>query len=235
MDNIKKAVIVAAGCSSRLYPLTIGMPKGLLQIQNESMLSRSVRLLRNEGVEEIAVVVGYCRELIQDHLGSGIEYIFNPFFATTNNMASLWFARHWMGDDPFLYLHSDLVYAPELLTVLLKNDAMASFLVDTGPVDEEAMKVRAQDGWLIESNKQIKLDEASGEWIGITLFRDSIGLFDRIESLLEYEENFNAYDTLAFTEMVKDGVQYAIVATEKYPWIEVDDQDDLERAKGIVW
>jgi choline kinase len=233
MDRIKKAVIVAAGLSSRLYPLTLDRPKGLLEVGGATILSRSVRLLKENGIENILVVVGYLHEQIRKALGPEIEYRLNPFFAGTNNMGSLWFARDWVAGEPFLYLHSDILYEGELLRSVIDGDwSDAAMLVEDGPTDEEAMKVRIEDGRFIESNKGIPIEEAYGEWVGIAAFRNPEKLFCKIEGLLERKE-FQAYDTLAFTEMTAEGVNFAILPTNKLRWIEVDDNPDIDRAREL--
>lgn len=43
---IKTAVIVAAGLSSRLYPLTSNKPKCLLTLNGETIIERNVKLLK---------------------------------------------------------------------------------------------------------------------------------------------------------------------------------------------
>lgn len=237
MSRPTKAVIVAAGRSSRLYPLTEDLPKGLLEIGGESMLGRSVRLLRDHGIKQIGMIVGFHRWQVQAHVGQeGITYFFNPFYAETNNMSSLWFAKNWVGKDPFLYLHSDIVYHHNLLAHMLAplGNGTAALLVDVGPTDKEAMKVRVADGRFVESNKQIPPTVALGEWVGIAAFSAGVidTLFAIIEQVLE-ERSFQAYDTEAFTRMAHQGVEFKIIPTEDRPWIEVDFIEDLERAREI--
>lgn len=43
---IKKAVIVAAGSSSRLFPLTLDKPKPLLEVNNKKLIERSIDILK---------------------------------------------------------------------------------------------------------------------------------------------------------------------------------------------
>src|SRR5690554_3214630 len=107
---VRKAVIVAAGLSSRLYLLTFDKPKALLPVKGESLLLRSIEMLRRNGVTEIAVVTGYKREMISQALGGKVKTIPNPFFSQCNNMGSLWFAKDFIGNDPFVYLHGDLIF-----------------------------------------------------------------------------------------------------------------------------
>ena len=233
MDRVTKAVIVAAGLSSRLYPLTLGKPKCILEIGRETILGRSVRILRENDIKDILVIIGYRKEMIQQVLGTHADYRFNPFFSTTNNMASLWFAKEWVKESPFIYMHGDIVFAPELLGLMLQeNREDAALLVEYGPVDKEAMKVRLDGGHFIESSKDIPPREAIGEWVGMAIFNQPHKLFNHIETLLE-QGQLQAYDTQAFTQMAREGSSFEILATGGYPWVEIDTEPDLERARSL--
>jgi choline kinase len=234
-----KAVIVAAGQSSRLYPLTIDTPKGLLDVGGESMLARSVRLLREHGLRKIAVVVGFHRRKVQDHLRKeDIVYLYNPFFAETNNLGSLFLAKEWVSGNPFLYLHSDIVYHQDLLERMLTplKGSASSLLVEVGPTGKEAMKVRVVSGRFVESGKHIMPVEALGEWVGIAAFSSGAvaPLFNTIEKIFE-ERLFQAYDTEAFTRMARDGMDFEIIPTAGRPWIEVDFIEDLHCAQEMFF
>ena len=84
-----KALIVAAGKGTRLRPLTDTIPKALIEIESEPLISRSVRILQSHNIEEITVVVGYKHQKIRDILGNSVQYVINPNFSITNNMASM--------------------------------------------------------------------------------------------------------------------------------------------------
>ena len=56
--------------------------------------------------------------------GIAIEYLVSPLFATTNNIYSLWLARHLI-DEPFLLAESDVVFDEPLLAPLLQPDRIA--------------------------------------------------------------------------------------------------------------
>lgn len=99
---IKKAVIVAAGISSRLYPLTKNKPKCLLRIGKETLLDRSLRILRKYGIKEIVIVGGYKYDLLRKQCNKDLIFRLNPFFKVTNNMVSLWFARNDVEGRDFL-------------------------------------------------------------------------------------------------------------------------------------
>ncbi|MEK4711621.1 phosphocholine cytidylyltransferase family protein [Sporosarcina sp. FSL K6-5500] len=234
---IKKAVIVAAGLSSRLYPLTLETPKTLLKVNEEEILMRNISLLKEHGVEEIFIVVGYRKEDIMNKAKGQAQFIFNPFYKYCNNMGSLWFAKSAVNDDPFYYLHGDIIFSEELLKDFIEQTkdslAVIDLSVDFKETNEEAMKVRVTDkNTLIESNKEIVLEQSDGEWIGIAAIKNPDIVFTYIEKALT-EEHYNVYDTFAFTNMAQDGLRLYCVSTNNEPWIEVDFLEDYEKAKEI--
>lgn len=237
--RIRKAVIVAAGESSRLRPLTDELPKCLLEVGGRKIVDRSVERLRRAGVEQIAVVVGFEQDKIRRHLGGdGFTYIVNPFFRATNNLASLWFAREWLAGDAFLYQHSDIVYEPRILEAMLerREPGAIALAVDLGPTDAEAMKVRLDNGRFVESSKQVPIAEAAGEWIGLAAFPGGpaahASLFTAAEAVFD-GTSCKSYDTAAFNRMAAQGTAFQVVSVDGARWIEIDDRRDLERARRL--
>lgn len=235
--NVNKAVIVAAGMSSRLYPLTSNLPKGLLEVGGKGLLQRSIDTLKSNGINDIAVVVGFNHEKIKAVLGDQVSYILNPFYKECNNMGSLWFAKEFVGDDSFVYLHGDIIYNPKMFIKNLehfnKNSNDLEFVTDFSFFDEESMKVRVNsEKYLIESSKDIPLDTSSGEWIGITFIRRSKIMFDYFEQVM-FKDGLNFYDTYAFTKMATDGYKLFCSSTEETHWVEIDFLKDFERAKQL--
>ena len=234
-----KAVIVAAGLSSRLYPLTSETPKALLPIVDESLLSRSMRLLRASGINEIAVVAGFRADVMRAAVGSQATIIMNPFYRECNNMGSLSMARHFVDAEPFIYLHGDLAFGEGVLESFLEgtaaeSDSCLDLLVDFGTVDDEAMKVRVDaNKHLIESHKQIPLDDAAGEWTGIALVRKPDVVFGAIERHM-MTVSITDYDTAAFTALARDGNTVRCIPTSGEPWKEIDTLEDLESARSML-
>ncbi len=230
--QLDTAVIVAAGLSSRLYPVTENIPKCLLEVAGVSMIRRSVANLKACGIDNIHVVTGFMQQRIADHLAQEARYILNPFYAHCNNMASLWFARHAVEGKPFVYMHADVLYELQLLRDLIAAPRSAiELLVDFGPVDYEAMKVLVVDDRFVCSNKEIPLEEAAGEWTGLARFsaEGAQALFQKITDLLA-AGHLTDYDTLAFSQLADEGIQFGLTATKGVSWIEIDDHEDMTRA-----
>ena len=231
-----KAVIVAAGMSTRLHSLkeARGIPKCLLPVDGNTIIDRAVDNLRYCGIPYIVVVTGYRAEDIRFHLGNKVEYVNNPFYEYCNDMASLWFAKDYIDGDEFIYMHSDVVFDSQILKDLVYCSYEDVLSVDLKECDKEDMKVVLDRGKLIESSKEIPLDKADGEWIGLAKFLNSKRLFDNIEFWLE-EGYLNEYDTLAFTDLARRGYIINSCYTEGGKWVEIDYPEEYEWACKQTW
>ena len=56
------AVIIAAGMGTRLNPLTLKIPKPLVEVFGKPMLEKSIEYLIEKNINEIIIVVGYMKE-----------------------------------------------------------------------------------------------------------------------------------------------------------------------------
>ena len=233
---MKTAVVVAAGLSSRLYPLTEKMPKCLLSIGKETIIGRNLRILKDNGIEKIIIVTGYKKHLIEEVVSGHAKTVFNPYYKYCNNMGSLYAAKALLNDEPFLYLHGDVVYTESLMHHFLANVNAKNAIelaVDFKETDEEAMKVRVdRDNILIESNKEIPLNESAGEWIGLAVINNPTVVFDYIEQAL-VEEYLTVYDTFAFSNLAKDGYRIQCKSINDENWFEIDFIEDYNNAKEL--
>ena len=85
-----KAIILAAGKGSRLFPLTLNIPKGLLRIGNETIMDRLIRQLKIVGIVDILIVVGHHKEKLKEHFGNKVRYREYLDFDKTNNLHTMW-------------------------------------------------------------------------------------------------------------------------------------------------
>jgi choline kinase len=230
-----KAVIVAAGESRRLRPLTDSIPKCFLPVGGCPLIEYSLEALNRCGIRQIAFVVGYLKDEFPARLGNEYQYIFNPFYTITNDMASLWFAKEFVRGSDFVYMHSDLLYHPDILAMTIASQSAIALAVKETVCDEEMMKVRVDGLDLLESSKDMPLDQAFGEWTGIAKFT-STGwekCLPVIEQLLA-EGAFDVYDTVAMNRLVQKERVVQIVPFQGLPFIEIDYLEDLKRARDEI-
>jgi phosphoenolpyruvate phosphomutase len=120
------AVILAAGASQGLLPLTEELPKPMLDIKGKTILERQIEVLNACGVKDVAVVRGYKKEAIKV---PNVRYYDNDEYATTNEVASLFRAGKELS-GPFVFLYGDILFERGHLEKLLKSPADVSILVD---------------------------------------------------------------------------------------------------------
>lgn len=95
-----RAIIMAAGIGRRMQPLTLSTPKPLVEVNGMRMIDTVIGALRENGIEEIYVVVGHLAERFADLPAQypGLSLVENPFFDTCNNISSLYVAREHLGN-----------------------------------------------------------------------------------------------------------------------------------------
>lgn len=113
-----RGVILAAGKGSRLFPVTLHIPKPLLPIANTPTLCYGLERLREIGVSEVCIIVGDNRTSIESAFGDGGEVGMRIAYATQTEPKGLAhavsFAEEFVGGDPFVLYLGDAVYSDSL-------------------------------------------------------------------------------------------------------------------------
>ncbi len=88
--KVTNAVIMAAGISSRFVPLSYERPKALMRVKGEVLIERQIQQLRQAGIEDITVVVGYMKEQML-YLAErfDVDIVVNPDYYRYNNPSTL--------------------------------------------------------------------------------------------------------------------------------------------------
>lgn len=97
MYKVDNAIIMAAGFGLRSLPLSRFVPKGLYEVKGEVLIERQIRQLREAGIKEIIVVVGYLKEQFQ-YLKEkyNVLIIENEDYYRYNNISSIYAARDYL-------------------------------------------------------------------------------------------------------------------------------------------
>src|SRR6056297_2461183 len=100
-----KAVLLAAGVGSRLGR---PFPKSLVKLPGgERILGRQIRILREKGIRQIFVAVGFKMDLIMEEFPN-VYYRYNPFYYITNTSKSLLCILEDLDDD-VIWLNGDVI------------------------------------------------------------------------------------------------------------------------------
>lgn len=96
----KNAIILAAGKSSNFAPFIYEKPKGLFKVKGQILIERQIEQLKEAGVHEIYVIVGYMKEkffYLEEKYG--VKLISNNTFATKGNIFSLYVAKNYLSNS----------------------------------------------------------------------------------------------------------------------------------------
>jgi len=121
-----KAVILAGGSGTRLYPVTIALNKHFLPIYNKPMIYYPLSLVMLLGIRDVLFVVNPgdledFRKLFKDgsHLGMNIEYKIQE---KPNGLAEgLILAEDFAGNDNILYMLGDNIFFGHNLIKIMKS------------------------------------------------------------------------------------------------------------------
>ena len=132
--NIAKAVLLAAGRGTRMRELTEALPKPMLQVRGKPVLQHIIEGLRDAGLRDFLIVVGWRADVVRDFFGDGSQFGVRIQYATqvvqdgTGKVVEL--AREFVERDPFVLSYGDILVAPEnyprLSTALENAEAVVS-------------------------------------------------------------------------------------------------------------
>jgi len=112
-----KAVILAAGEGNRLKPITSTRPKPMIPLVGKPLLEHTILGLKDAGIDEILLIVGYKKEIVEEYFGNGIdkfnikiEYITQEEYLGTAHAAN--YAKDFAKDEPFMLMYGDILVDP---------------------------------------------------------------------------------------------------------------------------
>jgi choline kinase len=236
-------MVLAAGAGRRLRPYTDTLPKALVPVDGETtILDIALRNLAEVGLTDVVIVVGYAAGAVEARLddlqakyGVKITLVYNDKAEEWNNAYSLWLAREHFAQGALL-VNGDTVHPVSVERTLLAERGPGILLaLDTVKkcADEEMKTVFDDSGQLTKITKLMDPAEAYGEYIGATLIEPHVaaGLADALEATWRRDPNLYYED--GYQEYANRGGEVRGASIGDVEWVEVDNHDDLARAREI--
>ncbi|MEY9215297.1 phosphocholine cytidylyltransferase family protein [Thermobifida halotolerans] len=237
-------MVLAAGAGRRLRPYTDTLPKALVPVDGDTtIMDISLRNLAAVGLTDVVVVVGYRSEAVEERRetlerrhGVKITTVFNDRAEEWNNAYSLWTARDYFAEGVLL-VNGDTVHPVGVEKTLLGNRGPEILLAvdNVKTLADEEMKVTLDEsGHLRRITKLMDPATAAGEYIGATLIEG--GVAGRLADALKatWERDPQLYYEDGYQELVDRGGRIAVAPIGEVDWVEVDNHDDLARAREIA-
>lgn len=214
-----KAVILAAGEGKRLRPFTETMPKVMIPVANKPILEYVVDAVKNSGIDEIILVVGYKKEVImeyfEDYEDVKITYVIQDKQLGTSH--ALMQAEGYI-QDSFIVLSGDNIIDQRSISKLIKNESKYSVLITEHSYPSKYGAV------FVEKNILKKIVEKPKEETAGFI---STGIYKLPSSVFEIAENLSSQGVYALSSVIQtllnqgqmvDTVTADLWMDVVYPW-----------------
>jgi L-glutamine-phosphate cytidylyltransferase len=231
-----RAIILAAGRGSRMKCLTDERPKCLVELNGRALLDWQLEAIRGAGINEIAIVTGYNREMLADR---GTVEFHNPRWTETQMVSSLTCAEKWLMEDICIISYSDIFYDIHAVKLLMECAASLAITYDPNWVDlwrkrfgdplldAETFRLNPDNTLAEIGSKPQSIEEVQGQYMGLLRFTP-----EGWKEAKRYYQSLlaNAQDSLHMTGMLSGLIKKNIaISAISYDgrWGEIDNQNDL--------
>lgn len=240
------ALILAAGYGSRIADVTEN-PKSLLPVNGKPLMDWHFEAWKDAGIRNVVVVTGYKRDMLEEYLSKfkkdfDISFAVNEDYRVKGNTYSFYYGLEKVQGD-FLLFDADLIYDPSILKTFVNDKGANQILVGDSSIDdiESAKAMVDKDGFVrMTIDKRAVSEEEreryrfAGEAIGILKFskdyRDD--MYDACKKFLADEKNISKNWEHVMNEFLMDH-DMAVHQTTSERWVEIDNREDLDKAKRL--
>ena len=227
--KVKQAVILAAG-EKKVFE----KPVGFLDIGDKKIVERQVELLEQNGIEKIAIVVGYKSEYYAEYAKNknNIVLVKNDRYKWSGTMESLSLTKDVIDDD-FLLIENDMVFEERAIKEILDSKDRDCMVItsESGSGDEALVEIR--DGYVHKMSKDVhQFNKIDGEMIGIS--KISYKVFDKM--LAQFKNNKNPYLNYEYALMdIGRECNIGYIKIDDLVWGEIDSIKHYEVFKKSIY
>lgn len=232
-----KGVVLAAGDGGRLRPLTLWTPKVLLTVGGRPLIHYALTALREAGIRDLVVVVGYQAQKVVEALEGPfpeVEFAYNPFYHGGNAL-SVYAARDYVEGEPFVVCMGDHPISPQIVATLMEEPLEGCVLC----VDRRAhLSVQLDDATRVLTDPGgyiIAIGKGLAHWNAVDtgVFRFTDAVFPAIEHLRETKGG-----AVTLTDVVRymgdTGRPLATCDVSGAFWADVDTLEDYESIDALL-
>ncbi len=232
-----RAVIIAAGNGTRLWPSTNKTPKTLLPLGNGTILSNIMSNLSAAGVDEFFIVIGFGGEKIREYLTENNSFGYKILFVENNeyhkgNGISVLAAKAALQNQEFILSMADHIVPFKAVKMVVESKAKQNLLLVDKRIDQifdidDATKVWIDDEKIIKIGKNIPEYNA----IDCGIFRLNPRFFDAMSEQLKHDRDSIS---AAIEILIRNGDMNAVVMDSAARWIDIDTPQAYDYAQKMV-
>jgi UDP-N-acetylglucosamine diphosphorylase/glucosamine-1-phosphate N-acetyltransferase len=180
---IKQAIILAAGQGKRLQPFTETVPKVMLPVANKPILEHVITAVRQSGINQLILIVGYKKEAIMEYLKDTNKEIKITYVEQDKQLgtahALLQAKKHVKG--PCIVLSGDNIIDHTSIQNLISTQSDIALLIKKHSQPSKYGVVSIEKNHLTSIIE--KPDEGIGQYISTGIYKLPKTIFQTIEDL----------------------------------------------------
>ena len=240
-----KVIIIAAGTGARLGKEVSKLPKALLEVNGQTILSRQISILKKVGIEEIVVITGPYAEKFPP---IDVNYVNDAKHNEHDVLGSLLVAKDYIQGD-IVITYSDILFDENVLRQIIQQECDIGIAIDMDwkqayegrtlhPLTEAENVLLDDNKNVLKIQKNIKSNtDMVGEFLGLIKLSSHGAkiLTDKFEYLLA-NHNALSLKKAYITDLIQELVNSKLVVTPiliSGNWCEIDTIQDLERAQKM--
>jgi len=202
-----RAVILTAGEGTRMRPLTLTRPKTMLPVGGKPLLEYNVEALRDAGIKNITMVVGYQKESVEEHFKNGIDFGVNIDYVTQEERLG---TAHAIGqvadtmnkdDEAIIVTNGDIILENKLIKNLINryNESQAQSILVLTKVDDPSSfgVVKLEGDYIKDIIEKPPIEDAPSDLINAGIYLFDRNIFQAIKKTEKSERGeFEITDSL---------------------------------------
>ena len=222
-----KAIVVAGGHGSRLYPMTKFTHKTLLPLSGRPIIDYVLSTIRSSGITDITIIGNKFIDKIREHVGDDVNYVLELEPKGVANALQL--ARDGNEETPLLIWFSDNITNIDL-TQDMKEFSSGAILL-TREVDNPSdfgIAVVDSNGEIVDVVEKPSNDIGNLAIGGIYIFDETF--WSRLD-LVQNKDSFSISDV---TKQYLSERNVKIISVGENTWIDCGTPSSLSRAAKMV-
>jgi len=229
-----EAVILASGKGTRLKELTKDLPKSMIEIKNKPILEHIINNLRENGVKNIILVVGYKAEKIVDYFSDGKKFGVKISYVKQERLDAgtadaVNYAKKLVKGNKFLMIYGDVIFEKDLIKEIVKKSEESGLVLAAKEVQnpENYGVLEIKDDRVIRIVEKSQNPPTNLANAGIYVLPKEI--FNAIEQTkLSKRGEYEITDSIQI--LIDNGFECKFLLVKGF-WIDIGNKENLDFAK----
>ncbi|MBY8996886.1 MAG: NTP transferase domain-containing protein [Candidatus Thorarchaeota archaeon] len=235
---MKKAVLLAAGDSTRMLPLSANQPKHLLPIAGKPLIFHTMEALEKAGIRDTLVVYGYhagkLREAVETQSWKmKISFVNQKERKGTAHAAG--YAKKFVGKNDAILMNGDVLVGPDTFDGLIELHKVKEFdmTLSVKPIKDPSIYgiVEVQKGLAKSLIERPEPDQMVSKLVNAGIYAISNPLWDAIE-----KTELSSRGEYEITDSISMLIEKGNVGAYSLPswWLDIGNPWDLLKANKLL-